>query len=131
MNLIIDYRWLGIMPTARTTEEPAAKAKKPKKRAAGQREMLLPIASKGTAKEAAKEKAKEPARLQLVSGKLANLNQPRLARPSMLREAHPIRGTCSSFPVDRRLTLREPTLLRGLDGQEFAVLTVLPFRKNR
>jgi flagellar hook-length control protein FliK len=71
MNLIIDYRWLGIMPTARTTEEPAAKAKKPKKRAAGQREMLLPIASKGTVKEAAKEKAKEPARLQLVSGKLA------------------------------------------------------------
>ena len=28
---------------ARTTEEPAAKAKKPKKRAAGQREMLLPF----------------------------------------------------------------------------------------
>jgi DNA end-binding protein Ku len=38
------------------------KAKKPKKRAAGQREMLLPIAGKGTAKEPAKEKTKEPAR---------------------------------------------------------------------
>jgi len=30
-------------------------------RAAGQREMLLPIAGKGTAKEPAKEKTKEPA----------------------------------------------------------------------
>jgi DNA end-binding protein Ku len=61
MNLIIDYRWLGIMFTA-TTEEPVAKAKKPKRRAAGQREMLLPIFGNGTAKEAAKEKATEPAR---------------------------------------------------------------------
>ena len=42
--------------------EPASKAKKPKKRAAGQREMLLPITRKGTAKELEKEKAKEPAR---------------------------------------------------------------------
>jgi DNA end-binding protein Ku len=42
--------------------EPAGKGKKPKKRVAGQREMLLPIGGKGTAKEAAKEKAKEPAR---------------------------------------------------------------------
>jgi DNA end-binding protein Ku len=42
--------------------EPAAKSKKPKKRAAGQREMLLPIAGKGTAKETAKEKIKEPTR---------------------------------------------------------------------
>src|SRR3954453_7543422 len=40
------------------TSEPSAKGKKPKKRAAGQREMLLPIAGKGTAKE----KAKEPVR---------------------------------------------------------------------
>jgi hypothetical protein len=47
---------------ARATEEPAAKAKKEKKRAAGQREMLLPIAGRGTAKETAKEKTKEPAR---------------------------------------------------------------------
>jgi DNA end-binding protein Ku len=43
-------------------EQPREKAKKPKKRAAGQREMLLPIAGKGTAKEAAKEKPREPAR---------------------------------------------------------------------
>jgi DNA end-binding protein Ku len=43
-------------------EQAASKAKKPKKRTAGQREMLLPIAGKGTAKEAAKEKTKEPAR---------------------------------------------------------------------
>jgi DNA end-binding protein Ku len=47
---------------ARATEEPAAKAKKGKKRAAGQREMLLPIAGKGSTREAAKDKAKEPAR---------------------------------------------------------------------
>ena len=44
------------------SSEPAAKAKKGKKRAAGQREMLLPIAGKGITREAAKEKAKEPAR---------------------------------------------------------------------
>jgi DNA end-binding protein Ku len=43
-------------------EQAASKAKKPKKRTAGQHEMLLPIAGKGTAKEAAKEKTKEPAR---------------------------------------------------------------------
>jgi DNA end-binding protein Ku len=43
------------------SSEPAAKVKKGKKRAAGQREMLLPIAGKAT-REAAKEKAKEPAR---------------------------------------------------------------------
>jgi DNA end-binding protein Ku len=42
--------------------EPPAKSKKPKKRAAGQREMLLPIAGEGTAKETTKEKRKEPAR---------------------------------------------------------------------
>ena len=44
------------------SSEPAAKVKKGKKRAAGQREMLLPIVGNGTAREAAKEKAKEPAR---------------------------------------------------------------------
>ena len=44
------------------SSERAAKVKKGKKRAAGQREMLLPIAGKGTAREAAKEKAKEPER---------------------------------------------------------------------
>jgi DNA end-binding protein Ku len=43
-------------------EQPREKAKKSKKRAAGQCEMLLPIAGKGTAKETAKEKTKEPAR---------------------------------------------------------------------
>src|SRR3954470_16315300 len=47
---------------ANAVEQPREKAKKPKKRAAGQREMLLPIAGKGTAKEPAKEKTKEPAR---------------------------------------------------------------------
>src|SRR4051794_421472 len=35
--------------------ESAGKTKRPKKRVAGQREMLLPISSKGTAKEKAKE----------------------------------------------------------------------------
>src|SRR4051794_2174646 len=43
-------------------EQPREKTKKPKKRAAGQREMLLPIAGEGTVKEATKEKRKEPAR---------------------------------------------------------------------
>jgi DNA end-binding protein Ku len=47
---------------ANTPKQVREKAKKPKKRAAGQREMLLPIAGKGTAKEPAKEKTKEPAR---------------------------------------------------------------------
>jgi DNA end-binding protein Ku len=47
---------------ANAPEKAREKAKKPKKRAAGQREMLLPIAGKGTAKETAKEKTKEPAR---------------------------------------------------------------------
>jgi DNA end-binding protein Ku len=46
--------------------EPAAKSKKPKKRAAGQREMLLPIAGKGTAKEKAKEPTKPAARQRKV-----------------------------------------------------------------
>jgi DNA end-binding protein Ku len=39
-----------------------AKAKKPKKRVAGQREMLLPIPGKGNAKEKAKEPARPAAR---------------------------------------------------------------------
>jgi DNA end-binding protein Ku len=47
-------------PKAATAK--ATKPKKPKKAAAGQREMLLPITGKGTGKEAAKEKAKERAR---------------------------------------------------------------------
>jgi non-homologous end joining protein Ku len=47
---------------AEAPAQPAAKSKKPKKAAAGQREMLLPIAGKGTAKETTKEKAKEPSR---------------------------------------------------------------------
>src|SRR3954447_8441760 len=47
---------------ANAAEQPREKTKKPKKRAAGQREMLLPIAGEGTAKEAPKEKPKEPAR---------------------------------------------------------------------
>ena len=41
------------------TPAPDAKAKKGKKRAEGQREMLLPIAGSGSAKRAAKEKEKE------------------------------------------------------------------------
>jgi DNA end-binding protein Ku len=47
---------------AKAPEQPREKTKKPKKRAAGQREMLLPIAGKGTAKEKAKEPAKPAAR---------------------------------------------------------------------
>ena len=55
---------------ARATEQPAAKAKKGKKRAAGQREMLLPIAGKGSTRAAAKEKAKDarPATRQRKAG---------------------------------------------------------------
>ena len=48
---------------AKAPAESATKAaKKPKKRVAGQREMLLPIAGRGRAKESAKDKTKEPAR---------------------------------------------------------------------
>jgi DNA end-binding protein Ku len=50
------------LATEAKSSEPAAKVKKGKKRAAGQREMLLPIAGKGSTREAAKDKAKEPAR---------------------------------------------------------------------
>src|SRR5436305_15049135 len=49
---------------AEQTKAPAAaatKLKKPKKGAAGPREMLLTIEGQGTAKEAGKEKEKEPA----------------------------------------------------------------------
>jgi DNA end-binding protein Ku len=49
---------------ANIAEQSREKAKKPKRRAAGQREMLLPIAGKGTAKEKAKEPAKPAARLR-------------------------------------------------------------------
>jgi DNA end-binding protein Ku len=51
---------------ANAVEQPREKAKKPKKRAAGQREMLLPIAGKGTVKEKAKEPAKPAARQRKV-----------------------------------------------------------------
>jgi DNA end-binding protein Ku len=47
-------------PKAATAK--ATKPKKPKKAAAGQREMLLPIAGKGTAKGVAQEKTKGVAR---------------------------------------------------------------------
>ena len=47
---------------AKAPQHPAAKAKKPKKRVAGQREMLLPIAGKGPAKEKVKEPARPAAR---------------------------------------------------------------------
>ena len=40
---------------AKPTRPSATKAKKPKKAKAGQREMLLPITGKGTAKEKAEE----------------------------------------------------------------------------
>jgi DNA end-binding protein Ku len=51
-----------------------AKGKKPKKAAAGQREMLLPISGSGTGKRAAKEapkKAAKPARAQVSRGRKA------------------------------------------------------------
>ena len=50
------------------------KGKKPKKRAEGQREMLLPISGSGTGKRAAKEapkKAAKPARAQATRGRKA------------------------------------------------------------
>ena len=51
---------------ANAPEKAREKAKKPKKRTAGQREMLLPIAGKGTVKEKAKEPAKPAARQRKV-----------------------------------------------------------------
>jgi DNA end-binding protein Ku len=47
---------------AKPATQAATKAKRPKKTAAGQREMLLPIAGKAAGKQASKEKTKEPAR---------------------------------------------------------------------
>jgi DNA end-binding protein Ku len=46
---------------AKPANQPATKAKRPKKTAAGQREMLLPIAGKAAGKQALKEKMKEGA----------------------------------------------------------------------
>ena len=48
----------GAKTSASSSASTPAKAKKTKKRAEGQREMLLPIAGKGSAKEAAKETRK-------------------------------------------------------------------------
>src|SRR3954470_23925199 len=75
---------------ANAVEQPREKAKKSKKRAAGQREMLLPIA--GTAKEAAKEKTKEPARPATVSGRPANAYAPRSLLPKKGRRMQIPRG---------------------------------------
>jgi DNA end-binding protein Ku len=61
--------------------EPAAKSKKPKKRAAGQREMPLPIAGKGTAKETAKRRRRSLADLRPASGRPANAYAPRSLLP--------------------------------------------------
>jgi DNA end-binding protein Ku len=47
--------------------EPGTKAKKPKKRVAGQREMLLPMASRGSATEKVKEPARPAARQRKAS----------------------------------------------------------------
>jgi DNA end-binding protein Ku len=53
---------------AKTSAEPKAKAKKPKKRVDGQREMLLPISGKGPDKEAAKKPARPAAKQQRKAG---------------------------------------------------------------
>jgi DNA end-binding protein Ku len=55
---------------AEEAKAPAAegKIKKPKKRVAGQREMLLPIAGKGTGKEKAREPVKSAATRQRKAG---------------------------------------------------------------
>jgi DNA end-binding protein Ku len=57
----------------RQASPPASKAKKPKKRIEGQREMLLPISGKRAAKEEAKtqapRKAEKPARAPARSKK--------------------------------------------------------------
>jgi hypothetical protein len=52
----------AVADSKRAGMRPRDKAKKPKKRAAGHREMLLPIAGKGIANEKAKEPAKPAAR---------------------------------------------------------------------
>src|SRR3954467_2931402 len=54
------------------SSEPAAKGKKAKKRAAGQREMLLSTAGKGRRERQSKDKAKELRDLPLVRGKLGS-----------------------------------------------------------
>jgi hypothetical protein len=56
------------------SSEPAAKGKKAKKRAAGQREMLLSTAGKGRRERQSKDKAKELRDLPLVRGKLDTSN---------------------------------------------------------
>jgi DNA end-binding protein Ku len=52
---------------AKAPDQPPAKAKKPKKRVAGQREMLLPMASRGSATEKVKEPARPAARQRKAS----------------------------------------------------------------
>lgn len=47
---------------AKAPEQLTGKTKKPKKRVAGQREMLLPIAGKGNSKDKAKEPTRPAAR---------------------------------------------------------------------
>src|SRR3954447_112419 len=65
---LMDALMRSLTEEGTTTEQPAAKAKKRKKRAAGQREMLLPIAGKETGKERRK-RLRSP---HLVNGKPAN-----------------------------------------------------------
>jgi DNA end-binding protein Ku len=52
---------------AKAPDQPPAKAKKPKKRVAGQREMLLPMASRGSATEKVKEPVRPAARQRKAS----------------------------------------------------------------
>jgi DNA end-binding protein Ku len=54
------------------TPKAASKTKNPKKAAAGQREMLLPIAGKGTGREKAKNRAR-PATRQRKAGKILRI----------------------------------------------------------
>ena len=58
----------SLAPEGARTPKAASKAKNPKKAAAGQREMLLPIAGKGTGREKAKNRAR-PATRQRKAGK--------------------------------------------------------------
>ena len=85
------------------SSEPAAKVKKGKKRAAGQREMLLPIAGKGTAKEAAKEKAKEPCETCRSSEESWVIPAPHCAEVELERQRH---GTRLSDFLNSLLSLR-------------------------
>jgi DNA end-binding protein Ku len=73
---LMDALKRSLAGTRQAAAPPAAKAKgkKPKKAAAGQREMLLPISGSGTGKRAAKEapkKAAKPARAQATRAKKA------------------------------------------------------------